>query len=405
MFHEIRKRVAHTHKKALSTHLLASQDLGTYTGIHEHTHRAEFHAYGAVIVCPNPSIIDYYSLIRLISYLRNRLKGQLAKTLHLVVCVGLCVFCFCIFLSVFIYATLYVFHCVCACVSVCACVCLCAPLQDISIGRPILSSLWVDFKGEEISAGFSRLVNSLSPESGVFSSCVCMGVCAYLSLLTVCVCMCLCTCTCVHVFKCIHWLPKHWLMAIKKAFTRGSISPSRCWCLYVRACVCEKMYWMQAFSCMEENMHELYVCVYTVCVKYKMIMQVIGFELNLYGIITPLSLTHKHLHAHVCIMWRCLTSKCVHLKTWMCWSQRCVCKGLCVHMWVGGWIIEVFHLSGNQFVLEISRVHECWITHHNTVGLNYGKTSCENINKVQGHVCMGVWVLSVCIHLCVFVWF
>lgn len=44
------------------------------------------------------------------------------------------------------------------------------------------------------------------------------------------------------------------------------------------------------------------VCVYTVCVKYKMIMQVIGFELNLYGIITPLSLTHKHLHAHVCVL-------------------------------------------------------------------------------------------------------
>lgn len=205
------------------------------------------------------------TLIRLISYLRNRLKGQLAKTLHLVVCVGLCVFCFCIFLSVFIYASLYVFHCVCARVNVCACLCLCAPLQDISIGRPILSSLWVDFKGEEISAGFSRLVNSLSPESGVFSSCVCMGVCAYLTLLTVCVCMCLCTCTCVHVFKCIHWLPKHWLMAIKKAFTRGSIPPSRCWCLYVRACVCEKMYWMQAFSCMEENMHELCVCVHRVC--------------------------------------------------------------------------------------------------------------------------------------------
>lgn len=196
--------MAHTHKKALSTHLLASQDLGTYTGIHEHTHRAEFHAYGAVIVCPNPSIIDYYSLIRLISYLRNRLKGQLAKTLHLVVCVGLCVFCFCIFLSVFIYASLYVFHCVCARVNVCACVCLCAPLQDISIGRPILSSLWVDFKGEEISAGFSRLVNSLSPESGVFSSCVCMGVCAYLTLLTVCVCvyvsvyMHLCSCLQMH---------------------------------------------------------------------------------------------------------------------------------------------------------------------------------------------------------------
>lgn len=31
-------------------------------------------------------------------------------------------------------------------------------------------------------------------------------------------------------------------------------------------------------------------------------MQVIGFELNLYGIITPLSLTHKHLHAHVCVL-------------------------------------------------------------------------------------------------------
>lgn len=64
------------------------------------------------------------------------------------------------------YASLY--RSVCACVSHCG---------DISIGRPILSSLRVDFKGEEISAGFSRLVNSLSPESGVFSTCVCVYVC------------------------------------------------------------------------------------------------------------------------------------------------------------------------------------------------------------------------------------
>lgn len=169
--------------KAQSSHLLASQDLDTYTGIHEHTHRTGFHAYGAVIVCPNPSIIDYYALIRLISYLRNPLKGQLAKTLHLVVCVDLCVFLF-----------LYIFVCVYLCIfiriSLCMCLCVCTPLWDISIGRPILSSLWVDFKGEEISAGFSRLVNSLSPESGVFLSCVRISVCAYLTLDSVCVCVC-----------------------------------------------------------------------------------------------------------------------------------------------------------------------------------------------------------------------
>lgn len=62
-----------------------------------------------------------------------------------------------------------VFECVYSCVCICVCACHCG---DISIGRPILSSLLVDFKGEEISAGFSRLVNSLSPESGVFSTCV-----------------------------------------------------------------------------------------------------------------------------------------------------------------------------------------------------------------------------------------
>lgn len=193
------------------------------------------------------------------------------------------------------------------------------------------------------------------------------------------------------------WLLKRHLL--EDQFLHRGVGACMCVHVCVRKCIERRLLAVWKRTCMN------CVCVYTVCVKYKMIMQVIGFELNLYGIITPLSLTHKHLHAHVCIMWRCLTSKCVHLKTWMCWSQRCVCKGLCVHMWVGGWIIEVFHLSGNQFVLEISRVHECWITHHNTVGLNYGKTSCENINKVQGHVCMGVWVLSVCIHLCVFVWF
>lgn len=49
-------------------------------------------------------------------------------------------------------------------------------MGDISIGRPILSSLRLDFKGEEISAGFSRLVTSLSPESGVFATCVCARV-------------------------------------------------------------------------------------------------------------------------------------------------------------------------------------------------------------------------------------
>lgn len=57
---------------------------------------------------------------------------------------------------------------------VCVCVSHCG---DISIGRPILSSLLVDFKGEEISAGFSRLVNSLSPESGVCATCVRACVC------------------------------------------------------------------------------------------------------------------------------------------------------------------------------------------------------------------------------------
>lgn len=49
------------------------------------------------------------------------------------------------------------------CVAFCVCVRHCG---EISIGRPILASLWVDCKGEEISSGFSRLVNSLSPESG-----------------------------------------------------------------------------------------------------------------------------------------------------------------------------------------------------------------------------------------------
>lgn len=48
------------------THTHINRFTWAYTG-------AEFYAYGAVIVCPNPSIIDYYSLIRLISYLRNRL--------------------------------------------------------------------------------------------------------------------------------------------------------------------------------------------------------------------------------------------------------------------------------------------------------------------------------------------
>lgn len=58
-----------------SIHLLACQDPDrhTYTDLNEHTLWAEFHAYGAVIVCPSPSIIDYYPLIRLISYLRNLL--------------------------------------------------------------------------------------------------------------------------------------------------------------------------------------------------------------------------------------------------------------------------------------------------------------------------------------------
>lgn len=75
--------------------------------------------------------------------------------------------------------------CVCVC---CACVCA-RHCEDISIGRPILSSLRVDFKGEEISSGFSRLVNSLSPESGVILTRACAlsdGVC-------------LSVCTCVHV--------------------------------------------------------------------------------------------------------------------------------------------------------------------------------------------------------------
>lgn len=49
------------------------------------------------------------------------------------------------------------------CVDLCVCVC---HREDISIGRSILASLWVDCKGEEISSGFSRLVNSLSPETG-----------------------------------------------------------------------------------------------------------------------------------------------------------------------------------------------------------------------------------------------
>lgn len=58
-----------------SVHLLACQDLDrhTYTDLNEHTLWAELHAYGAVIVCPSPSIIDYYPLIRLISHLRNLL--------------------------------------------------------------------------------------------------------------------------------------------------------------------------------------------------------------------------------------------------------------------------------------------------------------------------------------------
>lgn len=109
----------------------------------------------------------------------------------------------------------------------------------------------------------------------------------------------------------------------------------------------------------------------------------------------------------VCVCVSC-RSALIHIKSPICWSHRCVCGGACA--WgVGvcvcvyslrrlcayvswGWIIEVFHLSGNQFVLEISRVHECWITHHNTVGLNYGKTSSENINKVS--VCVSVCVCS-----------
>lgn len=91
------------------------------------------------------------------------------KTLHLPVC--MCVSSFCIFVPVFMYACVYVRVYVSAFTS----------LWDISIGRPILSSLWVDFKGEEILAGFSRLVNSSSPESGVFWSFLCTHVCVYTS--------------------------------------------------------------------------------------------------------------------------------------------------------------------------------------------------------------------------------
>lgn len=72
---------------------------------------------------------------------------------------------------------MHLYTCVFQCV--CTYACACTSLRDISIGRPILLSLWVDFKGEEISAGFSRLVNSLSPESGVFSSCVRACVCVH----------------------------------------------------------------------------------------------------------------------------------------------------------------------------------------------------------------------------------
>lgn len=167
---------------------LASQDLDThtFTQIHGHTWAwAEFHAYRAVIVCPNPSIRDYYSLIRLISYLRNCLYGQPAKRLHTCVCVFVS---FSILGPVFMQCIFYM--CVCVSGSLCAYHC-----GDISIGRSILLSLRVDFKGEEISAGFSRLVNSLSPESGVFST----GICG-----CVCICVCACVCLYVRVYLCVY---------------------------------------------------------------------------------------------------------------------------------------------------------------------------------------------------------
>lgn len=97
-----------------SIHLLASEDLDrhTYTDLQEHTLWAEFHAYGAVIVCPSPSIIDYYPLIRLISYLRNLLWAQLAKTIHSVVCVYVFRLGIFVFMHAF-YTVLCGFMCVC----------------------------------------------------------------------------------------------------------------------------------------------------------------------------------------------------------------------------------------------------------------------------------------------------
>lgn len=87
-------------------------------------------------------------------------------------------------------------------VQVCSYLCVCQ-CGDISIGRLILLSLWVDFKGEEISSGFSRLVNSLSPESGVILTCVCVHASLPDSVFV-----------CVCVFICIHWLqsPGVWLL-------------------------------------------------------------------------------------------------------------------------------------------------------------------------------------------------
>lgn len=114
--------------------------------------------------------------------------------------------------------------------------------------------------------------------------------------------------------------------------------------------------------------------------------------------------SYKSFSLCVCMCVLC-RSALLHIKSPICWSHRCVCARVCVCglrrlcayvSW--GWIIEVFHLSGNQFVLEISRVHECWITHHNTVGLNYGKTSSENINKVS--VCARVSACVCSLYIC-----
>lgn len=75
------------------------------------------------------------------------------------------------------------FMCVCGlfryiCVYACSFlgVCVCAHhCGDISIGRPILLSLRVDFKGGEISPGFSRLVNSWAQSLEWFwLGCVCV---------------------------------------------------------------------------------------------------------------------------------------------------------------------------------------------------------------------------------------